>query len=327
MSNQPSEPVVVNVENFVRAESNRMFAALRRDAGAINTWVHYRGIAPVDHQNIVRQNRDTLYSAAIVDASAGFELDVPETDGRYLSVMVVDQDHYIEHIVHDPGRHRFAPDDVATQFALLGVRILVDPDDPDDVRTTNELQDGLAISAGSDDEFHLPDYDATSLDTTRNALLTLARGVAGFDRMFGSRSSVDPVRQVIGAAAGWGGLPEYEAFYENLDPGLPVGDYELTVRDVPVDGFWSVSVYNADGYFEPNELGAYNVNSVTATRDADGAVTIRFAPADAASEAGGDGGRNVLPIVDGWNYMVRLYRPRAEILEGGWRFPAVRPVG
>jgi hypothetical protein len=28
----------------------------------------------------------------------------------------------------------------------------------------------------------------------------------------------------------------------------------------------------------------------------------------------------------GWNYMVRLYRPRAEILNGQWTFPEAHPV-
>ncbi len=27
----------------------------------------------------------------------------------------------------------------------------------------------------------------------------------------------------------------------------------MRVRDVPVDGFWSVSVYSRDGYFEKND--------------------------------------------------------------------------
>jgi hypothetical protein len=28
----------------------------------------------------------------------------------------------------------------------------------------------------------------------------------------------------------------------------------------------------------------------------------------------------------GWNYIVRLYRPRAQILDGTWKFPEARPV-
>jgi hypothetical protein len=33
-----------------------------------------------------------------------------------------------------------------------------------------------------------------------------------------------------------------------------------------------------------------------------------------------------LPIVKGWNYTVRLYRPRKEILDGIWKFPEAQPV-
>ena len=28
----------------------------------------------------------------------------------------------------------------------------------------------------------------------------------------------------------------------------------------------------------------------------------------------------------GWNYAVRLYRPRNEILRGGWKFPEAQPA-
>ena len=30
---------------------------------------------------------------------------------------------------------------------------------------------------------------------------------------------------------------------------------------------------------------------------------------------------NYLPIMPGWNYTLRLYRPRKEILDGTWKFP------
>src|SRR6185503_15173275 len=68
---------------------------------------------------------------------------------------------------------------------------------------------------------------------------------------------------------GRGGLPDAEAAYVGVAPDLPVGEYTLTVGDVPVDGFWSISVYNADGFFEPDASGAYSVNSITAARNDD----------------------------------------------------------
>src|SRR4029078_6704447 len=141
--------------------------------------------------------------------------------------------------------------------------------------------------------------------------------LTSFERSFGREEDVDPVHHLISSAAGWGGLPDTEATWVGVARSLPVGEYELTVgADVPVDGFWSISVYNAKGYFEPNERGAYSMNNITAPRNAAGSVTARF---------GGDGdpARNSLPITDGWNYLVRLYRPRPEILTRAWRFPTL----
>ena len=59
--------------------------------------------------------------------------------------------------------------------------------------------------------------------------------------------------------------------------------------------------------------------NITAKKAADGSATVQF--------GGCDGKRpNCLRTVPGWNYMVRLYRPRAEILNGTWTFPDAQPV-
>ena len=68
---------------------------------------------------------------------------------------------------------------------------------------------------------------------------------------------VDPVRHLIGTAIGWGGNPEQDATYLNFNP--PANDgttvHKLTVpAEVPVDGFWSISLYNAEGFFQENDL-------------------------------------------------------------------------
>ena len=308
--------ILVHVDNFARAETDRMFAGLQRDAGAVNVLSHNRTPASVDHQTVIRMNRDTLYSFAVVDITAGATVTVPDHGDRYVSVMIVNEDHYINEILHEPGDHRLDLDRHGTPHVAVAARVLVDPGDPDDVAEATRLQDGLGLSADAAQPFAMPDYDAASLDTTRTALLTLAAGLTAFDRTFGARDDVDPVRHLIGTAAGWGGLPTSEATYVGINPGLPVGRYELRVGEVPVDAFWSISVYNAEGYFEPNPSGVYSVNSVTGTRDADGSITVRF---------GGDGddAPNTIPITEGWNYLVRLYRPRPEILDGTWTFPTL----
>jgi hypothetical protein len=89
------------------------------------------------------------------------------------------------------------------------------------------------------------------------------------------------------------------------------------VKDVPVDGFWSVVVCNKDGFIEA-PVSSISVNNVTAMSDAHGSATIHF---------GGDAKTpNHLRIMPGWNYIVRLYRPRAEVLEGRWKFPEAQPA-
>ena len=97
--------------------------------------------------------------------------------------------------------------------------------------------------------------------------------------------------------------------------------YKLTMKDVPVDGFWSISLYNAEGYFQKNDFNAYTLNNLTANRNADGSVSIQFGGCEGAK-----GTLNCLPIMPGWNYIVRLYRPRKEILDGTWTFPEAKPV-
>jgi len=308
----------VNVDNFVRAETDRMFSDIQRDAGGVNRFRHNRAPASIDEQTVIRLNRDTLYSFAIVDLDGGATLTLPETGDRYLSAMIVNNDHLVTAIFHDAGDYRLDRDTTGSRHALVAVRILVDPSDPDDVDQVAALQDQLVITADAGEAFASPAYDPASLDATRSALLSLAAGLRGFDHMFGTRDQVELVRHLIGTAAGWGGLPTTEAVYMGgAHPGE--GDYQLVMADVPVDAFWSISVYNAQGYFEKNPYDLYTVNSVTATPDADGSVTVRFVTGEPTMP-------NAIPVPPGWNYLVRLYRPQAAILDGSWRTPELTRI-
>lgn len=306
----------VNVDNFARAETHRMMATLQAQGGGVNRLHHLRAPTPIDNQPVIRMNRDTLYSFAVVDITAGATLTLPDAGDRYVSAMVVNEDHYVDAVFHAAGQHPLSLERFGSPHVVVALRILVDANDPDDIAAVVALQDQAHIESASDATFEPADYDASSLDETRTALLALARNMTDFDRAFGSQNEVDPVRHLIGTAAGWGGLPGSEATYVNAEPGLPVGQYELTVGEVPVDGFWSISMYNADGFFEPNERGANSINNVMAVRNPDGSITVRFGDFP-------DNVPNVLPLTEGWNYVVRMYRPRAEITTGGWTFPTL----
>ncbi|GAA1467062.1 DUF1214 domain-containing protein [Microbacterium thalassium] len=311
----------VNVDNFVRAETDRMFAGMAAVAGGVGVFGHHRAPTPIDQQTVIRMNRDTLYSFALIDVSQGATVTLPDAGDRYLSAMVVNQDHYVMAIHHAAGDFSLTAENCGSDYALVAVRILVDPLDPADLDAVAALQDGLRVAAGASRPFVMPDYDTASMDATREALLALAAGMSDYERAFGTPHEVDPVRHLVGTASGWGGLPNSEAIYSAINPGLEPGEYTLVMRDVPVDAFWSVSVYDAGGFFAENPAGRYTVNSVTGIPDADGAVTVRFT-ADRETTA-----PNAIPVPEGWNAVVRFYRPRGALADGSWTLPAIEPVG
>jgi hypothetical protein len=308
--------IVVNVDNFARAETDRMMAAISARTGGVNVVFHNRDFAPLDQQTVIRENRDTLYTAAVVDISRGATLTLPDPGERYLSAMIINRDHYINQVIHDAGQHPLTTELYDTDYVVVAIRILVDPTNADDLAAVHTLQDQIAVDADAARPFSMPDYDEASFAATRAALLQLSDGLSGFARCFGRRTDVDPVRHLVTTASAWGGLPETEAFYVNVQPGLPVGEYSITVGEVPVGAFWSVSLYNPAGYFQENERNSHSVNSITATPNADGTTTVNFGGC-------GDERPNCLPIMDGWNYLVRLYRPRLEVLDGSWTFPSI----
>lgn len=314
-----SHAELVNVDNFVRAETARQFDLSMQTAGGVNKWLHLHQPTPLDKQNVIRMNRDTLYSMAIVDISKGATLTLPDSSKRYMSVMVVNEDHYINKVFHQPGSYKLTMEKFDTPYILLAVRTLVNASDPEDIKAANALQDQLLIKAASAKPYSHPRYDQDSYKKTLDLLLELSRGVPEATRTFGKKKDVDPVRHLLGTAFGWGGLPEEEAFYLNVEPNLPVGKYQITVKDVPVKAFWSISIYNKEGFFEQNTYNAYSVNNISATPNKDGSFTVHFGGCE-------DKRLNCLPIMDGWNYVVRMYQPSKKILEGKWTFPAPEPV-
>ena len=190
------------------------------------------------------------------------------------------------------------------------------------VKAVHALQDAIKVDQpNGPGKFEVPKWDPVSQKKVREALIVLATTLTDTSRAFGTADQVDPVERLISAAATWGGNPKKDAIYLTVTPQKNDGNtnYRLNVRDVPVDGFWSISLYNADGYFQRNAYDAYSLNNITAKKSADGSVAIQFGDCDGKIP-------NCLPIMKGWNYTVRLYRPREEILNGKWTFPEAQPV-
>ncbi|MDM0047420.1 DUF1254 domain-containing protein [Variovorax sp. J22R115] len=308
--------VPVTMENFTRAESHWFFGNVARNGG-FGQFRHNRTLASVDRQLVVRTNRDTLYSSAVFDLDAGpVTVTLPDAGQRFISMQSYNEDHYTPGVVYRPGEYRFTRESVGTRYVLIGIRTLVDPADPNDVAQANAVQDAIRSSQASTGRYQTPNWDAASQKKVRDALLALGETVPELKRSFGMREQVDPVRHLVASATAWGGSPEQDVIYLAVTPDRNDGNtiYQLSVKDVPVDAFWSVTVYNAKGYIEPNAQGAYTVSSVTARKAPDGTVELQFGGCEPAVA-------NCLPLAPGWNYLVRLYRPRAQLLDGLWVFP------
>lgn len=313
--------VLVSPDNFTRAESDLYFGNVVKD-GAFGTFGHIRELTPLDKQLVVRSNRDTLYSAGVFDLDAGpVTITLPDPAGRFMSMQVIIEDQYVPAVFYGQGEHTLTRDDIGTRYVLALIRTLVDPNDDADMNTVHRLQDAVAVHQDDAGSFEIPNWDPVSQKAVRNALVRLGATVPDSTRMFGTKNDTDPVRRLIGSAVAWGGNPDKDATYFSIHPPNDDGDttYRLTVGEVPVDAFWSVTVYNKDGYFTPNPLNAYSLNNITAQRDSGGTITIQFGGCDATTS-------NCLPITPGWNYLVRLYRPQEVILNGEWTFPQAQPV-
>lgn len=313
--------IPVTVDNFVRAESDLYIGSLAKQGG-LGKLLHRRETADIEHQTVIRLNRDTLYTSGVFDLDAGpVTVTMPDPGKRFMALQVINEDHYTPNVYYGAGIHTLTRESVGTRYFVTAIRTLVDPNNPDDVKQVHVLQDAISVSQKNPGALELPQWDAGSQKKVRDALLVLSSTIPDFKKAFGTQADVDPVRHLLGSAAAWGGNPDKDATYLNVTPDRNDGKtvYRLNVKEVPVDGFWSVSLYNAQGYFEKNAANAYTLNNLTAKKSDDGSITIQFGGCDKEIA-------NCLPIMNGWNYTVRLYRPKAEVLSGSWKFPDAKSI-
>ena len=314
------KPVTVTADNFNRAETDMYFATFVK-RGALGKFIHLPDL-PLEGTG-VRPNRDTLYSEAVFDLNAGpVKITLPNAGKRFMSMMAINEDHYAFEVAYGAGNYTYSRPEVGTRYLFVALRTLVDPTDPKDMQQARALQDAVKVKQASPGRFEIPNWDPVSQKKVRDVLLSLNATLPDLRKAFGSRIQVDQVRHLIGTASAWGGNPEKDAIYLNVTPDKNDGNaiYKLNVpAKVPVDAFWSVIVYDAEGHLQKNEYNAYSLNSITATKNSDGSVAVQFGGCDGKIP-------NCLPTMKGWNYMVRLYRPRDEVLTGKWKFPEALAV-
>jgi hypothetical protein len=125
---------------------------------------------------------------------------------------------------------------------------------------------------------------------------------------------------------------ETQYFYTDFDASAKQlhgkNTYEVTFakgQEPPVQGFWSLTLYNDKHLFHANDLKRYSLGTKNKTlkRNADGSLTIYAG----AKSPGNDKESNWLPAPDGtFSLYIRAYWGQQAILDGSWKPPAVKHV-
>ena len=332
-SDEPVEPqqaapeskvqtTVVTDENYARAESEIIFAGyVQRIADATGTngmgvWMHLREGADPKDRTVMRINFDTLYSFAIVDLTEDVVLTMPETSGRYQSAWFITDEHYNPMAFIEPGTYTLTQEDMGSRYVMIGMRTQVNVADPADLAVVHEIQDQLILEQKDTGEFApSADWDMEEVLAMRAKYAEIgeAEGITS-EQTFGKKGEVPLKEHNAGAAMGWGGLTAERAVYPSIFP-ESVEPQTMTLRDVPAGAFWSITVYNAEGFPQGD---VYNINSAFAVPEDDGSFIIHF---------GGDQGAvNYMDIFENWNLSLRIYEPTEAYFNGEWVMPELELV-
>lgn len=310
----------VTPETYIRAETDFAFADFQNNAGGrINQFFLITQPTPLDAQSVVRMNRDTLYGGAVVDTEGGATVTIPAfPDDRYFSVLVIDNDHYSPVVIYEPGTHTIPGD---TKYVTLIQRIqLMDPKDPKDVALVNDLQQKITIQAASADPFPEPQWDRDSMLTLRAEYEKAFQQFSQYEPdWMGPRGKVNEATRHLAAAGAWGLFPEKDAVYINYTgPSDPGKCYRATYSVPDNRAFWSITVYGDDGFMKSDQN---IVNDRNVTLNPDGTFTVYFGSEERCGKPA-----NRVDITEGWNFLMRVYRPGDTVLKREYTLPNVEVV-
>ena len=312
----------VTAENYPLAETQEIMTGyVKKIAAATGTdgvgvIMNVRKGADPKDRTIMRINFDTIYSWVVIDLSEPATITMPDVGGRYQTAWVISEEHYNPFAFDKPGEYTLTKETVGTPYAIVVFRTQANVENPADMEKAHKAQDGLAIKQKSRGSYVASNkWDKKEIDAMRKHYQQIQKEKSiTSDNMFGKKGERTLEEHNVGTSFGWGGFTKEQAVYP-IYYGKGSTPQTFTLKDVPVNAFWSITVYD-DGGFAPTDT--YNINSQFAKKNADGSVTIHF---------GGDPkADNYMEIFDGWNFALRLHQPKPAYFDGTWKKPELQAV-
>lgn len=303
---------------FQQAEQDTVLAGFQHVAG-INNFMHWDGLTKAHNRWVVSVNNDTIYSMATVNASEGFSVKIPDVGDRFLSMMVMDQNHTFASYTYGGGTFTWSADDIDTDFVVVGLRIGTDGTDADAKYVANNIQAKASIIAKADAPFTpaQPDIDRKQVAALREALVELERSgqvSTGDTVKYDIRDVSDWEAWTVAMAAQLGLTPDDTAMYHVFAGGNSEGRtcYEAHFPKIPAKEFFSLTLYDADKYLMSNEYNIISSLTPDFISNKDGSFDVIFGDFSCQSIAIERGVNFGFTPYDGWSGLLRAYTPDVE---------------
>ncbi|MCK5834196.1 MAG: DUF1254 domain-containing protein [Lentisphaeria bacterium] len=297
--------------------------------GANNTkWHHHRALIALDKQPAPMMNRDTLYSFSVVDGGGDVAITLPETDGRYQSLHIFDQNHVTVGVYYGAGRY-VIPSNKTTTFFMANIRTQIDPKSPEDIKKANGYQDQFKLEFLNDyqpKQFTARKWNMNEFNSIHKHYTAIAvkNGVLGTMGTIANPVSLEDRNR--GVATTTGLLPDSEAIYLTGNYKIKKGETLKATYAVPEQrdsklGFYSITIYGEDQYLHTNEGSVINNREIKLNADGKSFDVYYVHKADF-----GKHDNELIAPTATFNINIRIYLPGKSVINGQYKLPALTSV-
>lgn len=312
----------MTAKQYIQSDTRAFFADFLGRA-ALNEFYHFTGLSTAEDTWVVSPNNDTIYSIATVNATEGFTVEIPEVGDRFVSIQIITENHMTPFYYYESGSRSFSASEFDTDYVGVGVRMGTDGGDDDVAFVTGALQPQYKITGAADeDELLRPDLDL--LAKVRAPLVAAYNKLPNsFGAMKKYTGEVDDWEYFTYVTAGaWGLSADENAMYAIGGPDNARGGqcYTATFPPVPVEAFYSITMYGPDNYLMTNLDNIVSSNRGVINND-DGTFSVVFGAEDCRSLAP----NYANTPEDGWSLLLRAYRPDVASFKA-YQMPDILPV-